>query len=117
MPSAKFRDLEYNDKTLGVRGLGSYVQSLASELQYILNNLDDENFTEETIKRFTSSDVGSSYSLTPATVDNLGGIKVGSGLKVELDGTLHAEQTGGIMNLLTPLYGRINENYICDEVE
>lgn len=43
---------------------------------------------------------GSSYELPPATYSRLGGVKVGSGLNVEADGTLSA--TGGSSYVLPP---------------
>lgn len=43
---------------------------------------------------------GSSYELPPATYSRLGGVKVGSGLSVEYDGTLSA--TGGGSSYVLP---------------
>jgi len=66
-----------------------------------LNDLDDVEVSDPTsgqvlkynavTSKFENSDEGESYTLPPATQNTLGGIKVGSRLSIEQDGTLSAD--------------------------
>ena len=70
------------------------IQNLATAPQNPVEGQIYYNTTDKTIYKFDGvqwSAMGSSYTLTPATANDLGGVKIGSGVSATQDGTLSAD--------------------------
>ena len=103
------------NKVIGINQLSEYdslIKSYIATHGGEASNLNDLNDVEvsnptsgqvlkynATTSKFENSAEGGSYVLPQATQNTLGGIKVGSGLSIEQDGTLSATGGGGASNL------------------